>query len=478
MATDLVTPEIWTRWRWSLDEMGEPTGAPSDAQCEFFLDFHHRLLAMVGGYGSGKTHALGHKAVALSMINPGLTIGAVAPSYPAAKQDLIPAIIYALDINGVDFRFNRSELKIDLIDWPGQIKIATADKPDTLKGPNWAAAVGNEPGIWSHESYLNLLSRVRHPLSNVRQVALAGTPEEFNWLYEETIGKYPDAPLGTNVKCRVIFTSTRSATWLAPDYLESLLETYSDELIESKVEGQFVPERSGRVYSTFDRTVNVIRHDYDQYNDVYLTCDFNARVMCWCVFQRYHWGDVCIDEIHRARPRPGESATQSAARDFCAKYGDHRRAVFVYGDYYGDSARSNAAQTDYDIIAEILRKQFPNRVYMRHKPTSSPGGNPPVVSRVNTVNGRLRNAKGESRLFIDPRCTFTVKDFERVCWTANGKRDIDKSTDVNLTHHSDAVGYLMWALYGTAQKAAYSSGSANYEQSSMGQIDKMMDGAV
>ena len=71
--------------------------------------------------------------------------------------------------------------------------------------------------------------------------------------------------------------------------------------------------------------------------------------------------------------------------------------------------------------------------------------NPEVKSRVASVNGRLRDLKNYRHLFISDSCVETIRDFERVCFKAC-THELDKS-DPNLTHHTDAIGYLIEQKY-------------------------------
>jgi hypothetical protein len=63
------------------------------------------------------------------------------------------------------------------------------------------------------------------------------------------------------------------------------------------------------------------------------------------------------------------------------------------------------------------------------------------------VNALLTNVLGEVRLEIDPRCGELIKDFEEVMFKPESGV-IDKVRDVRRTHASDALGYLIWALFG------------------------------
>src|ERR1700727_909321 len=69
--------------------------------------------------------------------------------------------------------------------------------------------------------------------------------------------------------------------------------------------------------------------------------------------------------------------------------------------------------------------------------------NPPVRDRVSLVNARLRNARDEVRLFVDPKCRELIEDFEQVSYQEDSTQ-IDKDRDGKRTHLSDALGYLIW----------------------------------
>lgn len=76
-----------------------------------------------------------------------------------------------------------------------------------------------------------------------------------------------------------------------------------------------------------------------------------------------------------------------------------------------------------------------------------PQRNPPVLNRVQKVNALLTNALGEVKLEIDPKCKELIKDFEEVLFKPDSGL-VDKMRDLGRTHASDALGYLIWELFG------------------------------
>ena len=102
---------------------------------------------------------------------------------------------------------------------------------------------------------------------------------------------------------------------------------------------------------------------------------------------------------------------------------------YSYPDATGAARNSSARYSDISII-----KKSGFRVKVAHI-------NPRVINRVNSVNNQF----AKNNIKIDNRCKSLIKDFEQVVNKEN-TRDIDKSNP-NLTHMSDAFGYLCNWLY-------------------------------
>lgn len=116
--------------------------------------------------------------------------------------------------------------------------------------------------------------------------------------------------------------------------------------------------------------------------------------------------------------------------------------IRVYGDATGDSRKSSSKDTDWQIIQEFFADH--DHVYRYHNDV--PSRNPDVGDRINCVNAKILNAKGERSLTISPRCRELIRDLEQVGWKvdANGNllREIDESNP-RRKHTSDALGYLI-----------------------------------
>lgn len=424
--------EVSLRWH-SL-----PDARPSAAQAGFVGDLAHRNLGLFGGYGSGKTHAGCYKTCVLSALNAGLTVGAVGPDFASLFEDVIPAISMILDCSGIDHIIREDYKKLDILvpKWSGRIKLASANKPRMMKGPNWAAAVGNEPGIWPEEAWLNMSSRVRDPRARVRQIALAGTPEGYNWLYRHTVKKHPAAHLGRDPNWRIWFADTHDASWLGSEYVDDLKDKYPDDLIDEKIHGRFVNVGSGRAYSAFDRVKHTRALEYQPSAALFLCLDFNVAPAIAVVHQHLPHptlGTVvhALDEVVIKR-----GSVADVIREFARRWKPRiTQPLNVVGDATG-TAKHATGLACYDEVWRVLRD------HEIEWANCTPSSNPPVADRLAIVNGAIERG----RYLVDVKCEELIEDLEQVQYKP-GTRDLDKS-DPRRTHLSDGAGYDLHRLFG------------------------------
>jgi hypothetical protein len=107
--------------------------------------------------------------------------------------------------------------------------------------------------------------------------------------------------------------------------------------------------------------------------------------------------------------------------------------VEIYGDRSGNSENSTVTtDTDYLLIRQAhVEWGIPTRMKV-------PAANPPIKTRVMSVNDAFRDSRGDVHYHIHPSCERLLIDYREV---HEGETDpIDKS-DHALTHPSDAEGY-------------------------------------
>ena len=128
-------------------------------------------------------------------------------------------------------------------------------------------------------------------------------------------------------------------------------------------------------------------------------------------------------------------------QQYRAANGNQPLPITVYGDATAN-ARSTANKTEYAEIKEYFRSRGQFRLAFDY-----PRGNPRVKDRVNSVNAMLRTAGNQIRTYVHPRCKELIRDFLEVSWkkTLDGF-ELDKRSDMNRTHLSDAFGYMVWQV--------------------------------
>jgi hypothetical protein len=120
----------------------------------------------------------------------------------------------------------------------------------------------------------------------------------------------------------------------------------------------------------------------------------------------------------------------------------HGKGVRIYGDASGNNQHTTGC-TDYQTILNFFRARASSLPDQR-----VPRSNPPVRDRISLVNARLKNADGEVRMMVDPKCRELIKDFEELAFQ-EGTMIPDKTKDSKRSHLSDALGYLLWQEFQT-----------------------------
>jgi hypothetical protein len=404
------------------------------------------------------------------MCYPG-SIGLIgANTYKQLAQSTLPHIFAALyDIglqHGRDFVWNRTpsfgyRSKFPPAEHDGilsfangtQIVTRTLDNYEAIRGIeiDWAGL--DETRDTAREAFDVVMGRMRGKIGPHR-MRVVTSPAGFNWLHAVFVeevdadNERPENEKKGLARQREYFNASiyDNRQNLPEGYIESLEAQYDEVFALQELHGKWVSVGSGRAY-IFERAAHTFRSGYYEAHDsLYLTCDFNTggeSPQCWIVAQHDRDGILrAIDEIVLKSPGPGMSITETAARVFLDRYGKHQGFVEVFGDYYGSSRATNAALTDYQLIARILRPTFGTRLAMRVRADdpNSEGGNPRVILRVSQVNALFRNVHGESRCAISDRCVTLIRDFDGVTWKEYGV--IDKR-DKSLTHACFPAGQMV-----------------------------------
>jgi hypothetical protein len=225
----------------------------------------------------------------------------------------------------------------------------------------------------------------------------------------------------------------KSSDILTPAQIDAALSDLALEDYQREYDASFEAS-SQRVYYSYSALNNQQRRmTLDR--PVIVTCDFNAmeKPMSWVVGQmdgaNVYWSKGLVHQYTNTE-RMCTLLEEWLVKCFDGKF---PADLFFYGDYSGMKHTSNSSRSDWEIIVEHFRNK--SKVTRKTKPCLD------VRDRNASTNGRLCNAKGERRMFVDAKeCKELVKDWEQVTRKENGI-DLDGS-DPRRTHSSDAVDYF------------------------------------
>ena len=200
------------------------------------------------------------------------------------------------------------------------------------------------------------------------------------------------------------------------DYIDSVLGDLPEKERARFLRGEFTDINEGSIYYAFKR------HDHTEKltkakAPLWAGMDFNVSPMTCVIGQIYDDTLHIIDEFFLKN-----SNTDEMCLKIKEKYGNK---VTIAPDSTGKKQTTNASKSD----IQILRS---------HGFAIKVANNPFRVDRYAAVNASI----GKGMVKIDEKCRYLIKDLEQVRY----KEGTDKpdTTDLTLTHISDALGYLIY----------------------------------
>ena len=398
-------------------------------QLAFCDDTQHRKLALVCGFGAGKTHGLVAKAVHMAALNIGYVSALFEPTAPMLRDILRRTMDDLLEEWQIPFDFRASplpEYNLHFAEGSHTIILRTILTWQRLRGQNLCSVGFDEAdtvGKYDAEQATRMaLARLR--AGNVQQFYAATTPEGYGWAFDTF-----DRNAGDDTA--LIRARTMDNPFLPDGFVDSLMANYPPQLIKSYLEGQWVNLNTGQVYDRFDRAKHVVGTVNDFSNEpLRVGVDFNVGNMSAVIGVRSGNRLTIVDEIS------GAHDTDALAQEIKRRYPDHR--IYVYPDASGGNRSTNASRTDIQILESY---GFSNQ---------SGRSNPAVRDRVSAVQALLENGKGEIRLTVAQCCTRLIECLELQSWTEKGEPDKEAGHD----HMVDALGYVVWREFNPLQANA------------------------
>jgi len=413
-------------------------------------------LALIGGFGSGKTLPLCVKTVLLSALNGrGYSGVLVSPTFDMYQRVLLPTL--RDDVlgklgdpeNGASLwdlcEFSPSMRRIKF-PWGFDLLFGSADRPMRLRGLNLAFAGVDEATTIRDfpELAVSLTSRLRKARKDPKtgkqmsQFYVVGTPEGIDHVYQ----RFSIAPTNRDriEQWRKTHKTIRITTLENPgaprEFIEELLNTLSEDQIKAYIYGEHIDVGKGLCYYNYTDDDNIRPEAvYDSTEPLHLSFDFNINPMSCSVHQIYGGSFLMtIDEISLKN-----SNTPEVCREIIKRYGPEGRAhkgdVYIYGD-----ASAVVGVSNYDEIDEWVRQAFRGNIIRK-----VPRRNPRHLSRLKAANGLLTNSRGRVRWIINPKCRQLITDLklQRMVDGMSKDKSQNHPEGGTLGHMSDTADYLI-----------------------------------
>ena len=392
-------------------------------QLKFCEDIDHRKLALVCGFGAGKTYALVSKSIILASMNVGCISAIFEPTAPMLRDILMRTMNELLELWEIPFTFRASplpEYQLQFKEGVHTILLRTILTYQRLRGQNLCAVGFDEADTVNKrdaEQAMNMaLARLRS--GDVQQFYATTTPEGHSWAFD-TFEK------NAKEDTRLIKAKTSDNPYLPEGFIDSLLENYPPQLIQAYLNGNFCNLTTGQVYDKFDRNIHVLETDpvINEHEPIRVGIDFNIGNMNAVIGIAAANKFIVIDEISKSHD------TDSLAKEIKAKYPFNK--IYVYPDASGGNRSTNASKTDIQILESY---GFLNQSAL---------SNPAIRDRVNSVQGMFLNGKGESKMMISKKAIRLIECLELQSYNDKGEPDKDSGYD----HMNDALGYITWRLF-------------------------------
>lgn len=397
-----------------------------------------RFRTVAAGRRLGKTY-LAIRLLAEKARTPGQRVYYVAPTYRQAKQiawkDLKARLIRFKWVQ----KINETDLTAVLKN-TSEISLRGAENFDALRGVGLNRLIMDEAADIKQEAWTEVL---RPTLADTGGDAIfMGTPKGRNWFYELFMRGREGQPDWASFQYHTV-----QGGRVSPEELEAARQELDPLTFEQEFEASFL-NFSGRAYYPFTQETHCgqFRQLYHPGQPLDISFDFNVSPAVAVASQELTVDGllktVVLGEVYI--PRNGN--TIAVCRRLLDDWRSHGGMVQLFGDATGGNKGSaKVLGSDWDLVRQELRPVFGDRLLNR-----VPRSNPAEKARVNAMNTRLQAGPDDApvrRLVVDYSCKALIKDLEGVQVLAGGSGQIDKKSNLELSHISDAIGYRVHADY-------------------------------
>ena len=373
-----------------------------------------RFRVLISGRRFGKTH-LAITEMMKYAAKPLQNIWYVAPTFKMAKEICWSNLKTMLhSFNWIE-DINETNLTVKLKKSNSIISLKSADQPDALRGTGINFLILDEFADIDKRTWFEVLrASIADTLGDV---LFCGTPRGYgNWSYELYLKAQSDKEWDS------FQYTTLQGGMVSQKELEQAQLDLDVRTFRQEFEGTF-ENYAGSVYYNFHPVDNVVDRKIDWTKPLHIGMDFNVDPMSAAVAQIEKDKVYFVDEIVIY-----SSNTDEMCQEIRDRYGT-KIPIFVYPDPASKQRKTSAGgRTDLSILQNAGFK-----VKVKHK-------HPAIRDRVNAVNSRLKDSKGDRHIFISNYCKTLIKGLQRQIYKENTNIP-DK--EEGFDHMNDALGYLI-----------------------------------
>ena len=262
---------------------------------EAFVKNDDLYSAFIGGLGSGKTFAGLARGLRMSLQPKPkgqyhAPRGVVAAStYPVLNDNILPQLEAMVEKTGLanwSKDYKKSTKELTLINGT-VIRLRSLDKPDWMRGPEYAWFFIEEGRNCTHKAWNILTARLRQQGYRIAGF-VSSTPNGYDWMWRVF---HEDSP--TKVEGSKWYPAPTMENLTLPEaYVANLAANYHGRFYDQEVLGKFVGLVEGGVFPYWNPADNCLDTvEYDPSLPLYTGWDFGFGDLGVCVFLQVRWVD-------------------------------------------------------------------------------------------------------------------------------------------------------------------------------------------
>lgn len=406
------------------------------ARFDYSRGVHEVLLS--GSVGSAKSILMAHLAVTHCLLYPGARLMLGRKAMPDLKDTILTKVLEHMEgdlLEGTDYNYNIQSGNIAFSNRSEIICRSWADNRYLkLRSLELSAAIIEELTENDNEEFEGFYKELRARVGRLPHIK-----ESFI-----CCATNPDSPAHSaygyfiaakDVPTRHVYYSVTSENpFLPKNYIDRLLETYTEREAQRMIYGRWVEIKAEAVYYAFSDDNIINSYTVDPRYPVGLTWDFNigsGKPMSMVLFQYIKEVFYFFEEIVIHGARTEDTLDEAHAKGLLKKTWHYT----LDGDASGRHRDTRYNRSDYEIIEKYMASRdlvFENLV---------PGRNPPVRKRHILVNGQLKNAIGDTHIKITDNCKVLIKGL-RLTKLKKGGSYIEDDSD-EYQHITTAMAYAV-----------------------------------